>query len=81
MENVYNFTYVPRYLSDDRFFFKTHFKTYNNSSLDLPKNSNFHFLTSKVVDRKEQSKDVFLDLNVNKKLLSPLRKFRKKLKL
>jgi hypothetical protein len=48
MEQVNNFNYVPRYLSDRYFFSKTYFKRDAKFNLDLPKNSSFHFLTSKV---------------------------------
>lgn len=44
MENVYNFKYIPKYLKDDFLFTKTYFKTDRKFILDLPKNSNLHFL-------------------------------------
>lgn len=50
MESAYNFRYVPKYLTDDFLFTKTYFKNDKRFILDLPKNKNLQFVTSKVMN-------------------------------
>jgi hypothetical protein len=65
MERVNNFTYVPRYLTNKYLFSKTYFKKDNLFNLDLPKNSNFHFLTNKLINKKNSNS---LDLSYSRVL-------------
>ena len=71
MESVYNFTFVPRYLSDKYLFSKTYFKRDNRFNLDLPKNSNFHFLTKKLISKK----------SISSKNIRKLSRFRRRMKI
>ena len=52
MESAYNFRRIPKYRTDRFLFTKTYFKTDRQFILDLPKNSNFQFVTNKVTDNK-----------------------------
>lgn len=68
MELVNNFTYVPRYLTSKYLFSKTYFKRESLFNLDLPKNSNFHFLVNKMSVSTKKNSYFRLDSSFSKKL-------------